>query len=119
MAQKNAFDGQNNSDPDNLIRRYVQVSIISIVIVLLLTCYGIYRVSFAFVIDNAEDNAVSLANSLTHHVLDRLIEHTVDGNGELHVTAAAIPRLNANMRDDLEHFKVLKVKLFDRHPHAV
>jgi diguanylate cyclase (GGDEF)-like protein len=119
MAQKNTIAEQINTDPDNLIRRYVLVSIVSIVIVLLLTCYGIYRVSFAFVIDTAEDNAVSLANSLTHHVIDRLLEHTVDGSGELRVTAATFPRFDANMRDDLEHFKVLKVKLFDRYSRLI
>lgn len=112
------MEQKNNStittiNPEIFIRRYVVVSIVSIAVVLLASCYGIYRASFSFVIENAEDSAVSLANSLTHHAIDRLLKHNPDQNIELSVTPETITQFQENMRNDIEHFNVLKVKLFD------
>lgn len=103
-----------SATPDRMVRRYVVGSLISILLVLVSGCYGIYRVTLARVIANAEDSAVSLANAIIDDVSDGFATRAADGTPDLAVDAAAVQELDATLRGFLHHFNIIKIKVFNR-----
>jgi diguanylate cyclase (GGDEF)-like protein len=114
MSELPAIDASPRVNPDTLIRHYVVASAISFVVVLALTCFGIYHVSLAKIVANAEDGNVSLATALMDHETSKLLRKNADGTVELKLTEDEFAQVDEAFKDFVHHFAVLKIKVFDR-----
>lgn len=104
---------QGKINPDMLMRHFVLIGIVSIFAILMMTSYGIFRVYKKQVISNAEDNAVKLADALTDHEMDKCVVQVGNDVYVLKVTDATFARLDRSLRDFLEHFGIVKIKIYD------
>lgn len=110
---------QLNSDPDRLIRHYIKIGIISMLVIIFLTSYGIYRIYLSHIVADAELSAVSLANFLMETERENLVIRNAQGKDELRLTAETAPVLIENLKRFSRHFNIIKIKIFDLHAHII
>jgi len=106
---------QLNSDPERLIRQYLKIGIISMLVIVSLTSYGIYRIYLSHIVADAELGAVSLANFLMESEKKSLVVRNAQGVDELRLTPETAPVLTENLKRFSRHFNIIKIKIFDRH----
>lgn len=104
---------QGKINPDMLMRHFALIGIMSIFTILMMTSYGIFRVYKKQVISNAEDSAVKLADALTEHEMEKCVVQVGYDVYGLKVTEATFARLDRSLRDFLEHFGIVKIKIYD------
>lgn len=99
--------------PESLRRLFLMTAIISAVVILLFSGLSFYRVFSGFVINSARDDSVQICNLLLDH-LKQLQINNIPGQGALlAVDQSSMSRLDRNMKDFIEHFDVIKIKIYD------
>lgn len=101
------------NDPGTLQRLLVKSAIVSIILILLVSGYGFYRVFSGFVIRSAEDDSVHLCQSLLEQQKDLLIERK---SSDLTVTGLSkrnMDEIDRMLRRFLAPFGIIKVKIYD------
>ncbi len=97
-------------DPGSLLRLLVLVGITSMLLVLSLTGYGIYRQSTEDVLRAAEDDAVRIATVMVEEHQDFLFS---SGEKSIALSPAEIDLFSQHVRMFLPPFGIVKIKVFD------
>ncbi len=100
--------------PDTLLRLLVMVAICSIVIVISLTSYGIFRVYAKDILTHAEEDAVKIANVMVIQEKSTLFGQGIAYPDGIAILDEAAPGFDKRMRVFLSPFDIVKIKVFDR-----
>ena len=101
---------QLDSNPNRLLSLFILVGIVSMLLILSMTGYGIYRQSTDDVLRAAEDDAVRIAEVM----VEELREYLFSGEEEsISTNKAEIILLNKLVRKFLHPFGIVKIKVFD------
>lgn len=99
-------------NPETLLRDLVVIAIVSMLIILSLTTYGIYRVYARHVIDSAESDAVGIGKALLETEREVLLAPGTAGPSRLALTPESIPLLDQRLRLFLRPFDIVKIKIY-------
>ena len=100
-------------DPDSLRRLFMITAIVSAVMILLLSSFSFHRVFSGFVIASAKDDSVQLCEILFDHQKHLMIKKIPGQGAILAVDQKDQALLNRSIIDVIEHFNVIKVKIYD------
>lgn len=98
-------------DPNLLQRMLGTVALVSILLILALTSYGIYTSSVADVLQVAEDDALRIGTVMVDQQYPYLF---AAGEESISITAENIDRFDSYVRDFLHPFAIVKIKVFSR-----
>ncbi|MFZ4857148.1 MAG: GGDEF domain-containing protein [Desulfuromonadaceae bacterium] len=101
------------NNPDSLLNLLVKVACMSIVIVIVVSGFGFYRVFSAFVIKEAENSSVNLCSFLVEQQKNLFFITQSGKDTEIGLHEAELKLFDTNIRNYLEHFSIIKVKLYN------
>lgn len=110
---------QSDNDSDHLLRQLVTTAMVSIVVVVILSAYGFYRIFSGFVITSAENDSVQLSSVMLDQQKPLLLDTTSNHAAELVVLEKNIIQLDQNLRHFLQPFGIIKIKIYDRHKRII
>ena len=99
-------------DPDALLRLFVAIALTSIIVITSLAGFGFHKVLQRYVIDNAEQDAISMSRALLAEQRDKLTALQADGSSRVAVTAGDLQRLDRQLRRFLAPFSIVKIKIY-------
>lgn len=97
-------------DPNSLLRLLVIVGFFSMVLILGLTGYGIYRTASEEILLAAEDDAVRIATVIVAEHNEHLFS---DGQDNIALSLTEIDFFSQQIRKFLHPFEIVKIKVFD------
>ncbi len=97
-------------DPNSLLRLVLIVGLVSMLLILSLTGYGIYRDAAKEIILDAEDNAVRIATVMVEEHEDFLFSA---GQENIAFSQSEIDLFSQHARKFLHPFEIVKIKIFD------
>lgn len=101
-----------HKDPESLRRLFMMTAIVSAVVILLFSGFSFYRVFSGFVIARAKDDSVQLCRLLFEQ--QQFLIKNIPGQGaRLAIDQEVMPRLDRNMREFLQPFNIIKIKIYD------
>lgn len=100
-------------NPATLLRLHVITAVVSVVTIVLLSSLCFYRLFSQFVIRNAEENSVQLCRLLLDHQDLNLLKYIQVLSEHPDIDQQGMSHLNKSMREFLEPFDIIKVKLYD------
>jgi diguanylate cyclase (GGDEF)-like protein len=103
---------KTRNNPDSLLNLLVGSAFISIVIIIILSSYGFYRVFSSFVIKSAEIDSVQLCRVLIEEQKELMFVKPAWKPFELGVQAANIS-FDLRLRQFLAPFNIIKVKIYN------
>jgi len=119
MVRTDSHSPQPANDSDRLLRLLVMTAMVSIIVIVLLSAYGFYRIFSGFVIASAENDSVRLSRVMIDQqkplIFDAASSHSID----LMIHESDIPPLDRNLRLFLRPFGIIKIKIYDRHKRIV
>ena len=101
------------NNPDSLLKLLVRVAIVSIVVVVITSSYGFYRVFSAFIIKNAEDDSVQLCRVLIDEQKELMLVLQPKKPIELGVHGSETLQFENRLRYFLAPFNIIKVKIYN------
>jgi diguanylate cyclase (GGDEF)-like protein len=107
------------NDSDRLLSLLVMTAMVSIVVIVLLSAYGFYRVFSGFVITSAESDSVQLSRVLIDQHKPLMFDATSGHSIELAINAMDIAPLDRNLRHFLRPFGIVKIKIYNRHKRII
>jgi diguanylate cyclase (GGDEF)-like protein len=100
-------------NPVSLLDLLVRMAVISSVIVIVVSGFGFYRVFSGFVIKEAENSTIDLCSFLIEQQKHLIFVTPPGKNTEIGLHEAELKLFDANLRHYLEHFNIIKVKLYN------
>jgi len=100
-------------NPDSLLNLLVKTAIISIVLVIIMSSFGFYRIFSGFVIKSAEDKSVQLCRALIDEQKEFLFDELPGKSIELGLHGPEILSFNSRLRNFLSPFNIIKVKIYN------
>lgn len=100
-------------NPASLLRLHVLTAVVSIVTIVLLSSICFYRMFSQFVIRNAEENSVRLCRMLLDQKNLNLLKYIQVQSEHPSIGQQDMEQLHKNMREFLDPFDIIKVKLYD------
>lgn len=119
MVPADTNTSQSAKDSDRLLRLLVTTAMVSIVVIVLLSAYGFYRIFSGFVITSAENDSVQLSNVMIDQQKPLLFDATSSHSIGLVVLEKNIIQLDRNLRHFLQPFGIIKIKIYDRHKRII
>jgi diguanylate cyclase (GGDEF)-like protein len=101
------------NDSDRLLRLFVTTALVSIIVIILLSSYGFYRIFSGFVIAGAEDDSVRLSRVMIDQQKPLLLDAASSHSIQLIVHDSDILPLDRNLRHFLQPFGIVKIKIYD------
>lgn len=101
------------NNPDSLLNLLVKVAFISIVVVVLMSSYGFYRVFSGFVIKSAKDHSVHLCRVLIDDRKELMFVQPAGKPVELGFDGTEMIAFDARLRSFLSPFNIIKVKIYN------
>lgn len=108
-AELGSFDKRN---PRYLLNLFGVLSVLSVVAILLLAGYGVYRVYGNEMTKGAEDDAVAVAQAIFGQEQKKLSVRDPDGSERMRVAREDFAGLVERMRKYLHPFNMYKIKVF-------
>ncbi len=96
-----------------LLSRLILASGISMVVIIVGSGYGIYRIYSNHIIHAAEDNAVQLGQALVLEQRDLLFSRDPAGRPRLFVDPRNLETLDRRLRPFLHSFQIVKIKIYN------
>lgn len=100
--------------PDTLLRLLMIVAVCSIVVVISLTAYGIYRVYANEILSQAEEDAVRIVRVMLAQEKPALFGRGDEHPDGMEIAREEMPVLDKRLRIFLAPFDIVKIKVFDR-----
>lgn len=100
-------------NPDSLLNLLVRAAVISIVVVVIMSSYGFYRVFSSYVIKSAEVDSVHLCRVLIDEQKELMFVEPPGKPVELELRGAEISSFDRRLRHFLAPFNIIKVKIFN------
>lgn len=110
---------QSPKKTDRLMRLLVTTALVSMVVVVLLSGYGFYRIFSGFVISSAKNDSVRLSRVMIDQQKPLLIDAVSSHSIDLIVHETDIQPLDHNLRHFLQPFGIVKIKIYDRHKRII
>ena len=104
---------QGEKGQSSLLRLFAISALVSIVVILLLVGLGIFYVFNLYVVEEAENDAVGIGQALVADELQQYIQVDANGHASLVIGPDDLEHLDHVLYDRLQHFKVLKVKVYN------
>ncbi|MDU0459521.1 MAG: GGDEF domain-containing protein [Geobacteraceae bacterium] len=101
------------NNPDSLLRLLVTTAAVSIIVVVMFSGYGFYRVFSGFVIKTAENNSVQLCRVLIEQEKNFIFAQAPGKAVELGLDGSGMLAFDKSLRSFLSPFKIIKVKVYD------
>ena len=101
------------NNPDSLLKLLVGSAIISIVVIVLLSSYGFYRVFSSFVIKSAEIDSVQLCRVLIDEQKEFLVIKPSGQRAGLEMHKNGADTFDGRLRQFLSPFNIIKVKIYN------
>ncbi|HEY6873933.1 MAG TPA: GGDEF domain-containing protein [Geobacteraceae bacterium] len=99
-------------DPDTLLRSLILTAVVSMLVIVSLTGYGIYRVYEHYIIMNAEAEAISICEGLYQAEKGLLLSAGPNGKMHLAIEQTNLPLLDDHLRSFLRPFGIAKIKIY-------
>lgn len=99
--------------PSHLLRVFILFSLLSLLMLLFLTNYGLRAIFTKKYIEEAEHDAVSISKMIYRHDRD-LLTTRLDGEQVIKVLPENFSSLDRSMRNHLSPLGILKIKMFSR-----
>jgi len=113
MKEENPTDSAvPQLNPGGLLKLLSLVTVISMLVILSLTSYGIYRVLTYQVIHSAEEDAVKLSQLIMAHEGKNLVSFA-QKKGVV-ITPAKLEHIDRRLRTFLKPFGIVKIKVYDQ-----
>jgi diguanylate cyclase (GGDEF)-like protein len=119
MASTDTRTTQSGNDSDRLLRLLVVTAMVSVVVIVLLSAYGFYRIFSGFVITSAENDSVRLCRVMIDQQKPLMFDAASSHSIELVVHETDIPPLDRNLRHFLLPFGIVKIKIYDNHKRII
>src|SRR6185369_440242 len=100
-------------NPDSLLNLLVKAAFISIVVIVIMSSYGFYRMFSGFVIKSAEVKSVQLCRALIDEQKELLFDELPGKSIELGLHGSEILSFNSRLRRFLSPFNIIKVKIYN------
>jgi len=114
MVQTDNHSPQPAHDSARLLRLLVITAMVSIVVIVLLSAYGFYRIFSGFVITSAENDSVRLSRVMIDQQKPFLFDASSSHSIDLLIHKEDILPLDRNLRHFLRPFGIIKIKIYDR-----
>jgi diguanylate cyclase (GGDEF)-like protein len=101
------------TNPDSLLNLLVKTAIISIVIVVIMSSIGFYRLFSSFVIKNAENVSVEHCSFFIEQQKELIFVTPPGKDTEIGLHGTDLFAFDFSVRDYLEHFSIIKVKVYN------
>lgn len=112
MSLNELLNIKARNNPDSLLNLLVRAAIISIFIVVVVSGFGFYRVFSGFVIKSAEQSSVQLCSVLIDQQKKLLFVSLPGNEVKLEFHGNEMQEFDLNLRDYLENFNIIKVKIY-------
>jgi diguanylate cyclase (GGDEF)-like protein len=119
MVSTDTRTSQSGNDSDRLLRLLVVTAMVSMVVIVLLSAYGFYRIFSGFVVTSAENDSVRLSSVMIDQQKPLLFAATFSQTIELIIHETDILPLDRNLRHFLKPFGIIKIKIYDRHKRII
>ncbi|MBC8017562.1 MAG: GGDEF domain-containing protein [Verrucomicrobia bacterium] len=119
MVSSDIRTSQSANDSDRLLRLLVVTAMVSMVVIVLLSAYGFYRIFSGFVITSAQNDSVRLSSLMIDQQKPLLFAATSSQTIELIIHETDILPLDRNLRHFLKPFGIIKIKIYDRHKRII
>ncbi|MBT1070528.1 GGDEF domain-containing protein [Pelotalea chapellei] len=96
----------------DLIKSLLLTATVSIVLIIVFTCIGVYRVYLNHITDTNEDYAVGVATALMSHESDALIRKE-GARSRVAIAPHEMPDLDQRMKEFLSSFSIVKIKVYN------
>lgn len=100
-------------NPDSMLNLLVSTAIISIVVIVIMSSYGFYRIFSSYVIKSAEIDSVQLCRSLINEQKDLMFVGPPGKPVEVGLHGAEILAFDNRLRNFLSPFNIIKVKIYN------
>ena len=101
------------NNPDGILKLLVRVAIASIVVIVIMSSYGFYRVFSDFVIKSAEVDSVQLCRVLIDEQKDMMFVRTPGKPVELGLHGADTLLFDIRLRHFFAPFNIIKIKIYN------
>src|SRR5450631_3051031 len=119
MVNTDIRTSQSDTDSDRLLRLLVVTAMGSIIVIVLLSSLGFYRIFSGFVITAAKNDSVRLCNVMIDQQKPLMFDAASGHSTELAVHESDILPLDRNLRRFLQPFSIIKIKIYDRHKRII
>lgn len=113
MVSSNALTSQPPNDSDRFLRLLVVTAIVSMVVIVLLSAYGFYRLFSGFVTSTAVNDSVRLCRVMIDQQKPLMFDAASSHSIQLVVHESDILPLDRNLRHFLRPFGIVKIKIYD------
>jgi diguanylate cyclase (GGDEF)-like protein len=113
MVKTDTATPHPTNDSDRLLRLLVLTAMVSIVVIILLSGYGFYRIFSGFVITSAENDSVRLCRLMIDQQKPLMFDAASSHSIELVVHETDILPLDRNLRHFLRPFGIVKIKIYN------
>lgn len=110
---------QSVHNSDSLLRLLVMTAVVSMVVIVLLSTYGFYRIFSGFVISSAENDSLRLCRVMIDQQKPLMFDAASSHSIELVVHDSDILPLDRNLRHFLRPFGIVKIKIYDNHKRII
>lgn len=104
---------QPKTNTDRLFVSLLWIALISIGAVLFLACYGTYRTYSSHITMVAENDSTQISLALMHHEQAALLTGDLPSGFRIGIDPRELPRLDVRLREFLQPFGILKIKIYD------
>jgi diguanylate cyclase (GGDEF)-like protein len=104
---------KTRNNPDSLLKLLVSVAFISIIVVVIMSSYGFYRVFSSFVIKSAEVDSVQLCRVIIEEQQEQMFVTPPGKPVELGLHGTEILMFDSRLRSFLAPFNIIKVKIYN------
>lgn len=101
------------NNPDSLLNLLTKVACIAIIVVVVMSSYGFYRVFAGFVINTAAVDSVQLCRGLINEQKDLIFDSAPGKPVELGLRGAETIAFDHKLKSFLLPFNIIKVKIYD------
>lgn len=113
MRLNDLLNLKSQNNPDSLLNLLVRVAAVSIIVVVITSSYGFYRVFSRFVIKNAEVDSVHLCDLLIEEQKELLFVTPPGKSIDLGLHGTEILAFDSKLRKFLSPFNIIKVKIYN------
>jgi diguanylate cyclase (GGDEF)-like protein len=100
------------SHPRSMLRLYLLLSVLSVIVVLSLVGYGIYRIYGAQMIRDAGEDSFAVGQAILQQERDTLITRDAGGRERIAVAREKFVELDMRMHEFLQPFRIYKIKVY-------
>ncbi len=104
---------KTRNNPDSLLKLLVSVACISIVVVVIMSSYGFYRVFSSFVIKSAEVDSVQLCRVIIEEQQEQMFVAPPGKPVQLGLHGTEMLLFDSRLRSFLAPFNIIKVKIYN------